>query len=129
MNKRMLFFGGILNLAICVFHVMFWKLYNWPDNLLCLMPDDQARMQVLDILLILVFLFFAFVSLFYCKTMLSSSIGRLLAWFIVIFYFVRIVSQIVFWDVLIIKSIVIIIGCIFLILIYLVPIISSKNSI
>lgn len=129
MNMKLLFLGGILNFAICVFHAMFWKLYGWPENLLCLAPDDQARMQVLDILLILVFAFFAFSSLFHRKAMLSTSLGRTLIWFIIIFYFVRIVSQIIFWNILMLKSIVIMVGCVLLILIYVVSLISSKNSI
>lgn len=129
MNMKLLCLGGILNIAICAFHAMFWKLYGWPENLLCLVPDDQSRMQVLDILLILVFAFFAFSSLFHRKAMLSTSLGRTLIWFIIVFYFVRIVSQIIFWNILIPKSIVIIIGCALLILIYLAPAISSQNSI
>jgi hypothetical protein len=72
MNMKLLCLGGILNIVICAFHAMFWKLYGWPENLLCLVPDDQARMQVLDILLILVFAFFAFSSLFHRKAMLST---------------------------------------------------------
>jgi hypothetical protein len=129
MKMKLLFGGGILNFVICVFHAMFWKLYSWPENLLCLAPDDQARMQVLDILLILVFAFFAFVSLFHRNAMLFTSLGRKIIWFIIIFYFVRIVNQIIFWNILLPKSIVIIVTCILLILFYLVPLISSKSSI
>lgn len=129
MNIKLLYLGGILNFAICVFHTMFWKLYGWPENLLCLVPDDQARMQVLDILLIPVFAFFAFTSLFQSKAMLSTSLGRTLIWFIVIFYFVRIVSQIIFWNLLMPKSIVIIVGCGLIIVVYLVSLFSYRNSI
>jgi hypothetical protein len=126
MNKNLLIIGGILNLFASIFHAMFWKLYGWPENLLCLSHDDQARIQVLTILLMLVFAFFAYVSLFHRKAMLSTSLGRRIAWFIVIFYFVRMVNQLVFWDAFLAKSILIMAGCIILILIYIIPLISSR---
>lgn len=127
MNKNLLIIGGILNLFVSIFHAMFWKLYGWPENLSCLSFDDQARMQVLDILLMLVFAFFAYISLFHYKAMLSSSLGRGISKFIILFYFVRIITQLIFWEALLVKSIVIMILCLLLILIYLVPLISSRN--
>jgi hypothetical protein len=127
LNKKILIIGGVLNLFVAIFHAMFWKLYGWPENLLCLNHDDQARMQVLVILLTLVFAFFAYASLAHNKTMLSNSLGRGIAWFIIVFYFIRIVSQFIFWDILLIKSIAMIAFWIVVILIYLVPLISSRN--
>lgn len=127
MNKYLVISGGVLNLVVCFFHAMFWKLYGWPKNLLCLHPDDQARMQVLVILLIMVFAFFSFTSLFHHKAMLSTSIGRGIAWFIIAFYFIRIINQLIFWDAFLPKSIVIMISCIIFILIYLIPLLSSNK--
>jgi len=126
-NKKLLITGGVLNLFGFIFHAMFWKLYGWPENLLCLSHDDQARIQVLDIQLMLVFALFAYASLFHHKAMLSTSLGRGIAWVIVIFYFIRIINQLVFWDLFLVKSIAIMFACLLLVMIYLVPLISSRN--
>ena len=128
MNKNLLIIGGVLNLFGFIFHAMFWKLYGWPENLLCLSHDDQARMQVLDIHLMLVFALFAYASLFHYKAMLSTALGRGVAWSIVLFYFIRIINQLVFWDAFLVRSIAIMVACLLLVVIYLVPLISSRDN-
>lgn len=127
MNKNLLIFGGVLNSLKCIFHVMFWKLYGWPGTLMCLGYDDIARMQVLTVQWTMVYALFAYASFFHHKSMLSSSLGRGLAWFIILSNVARITNQLVFWDAFWSKSIVIISICFLMILSYLVPLISTRN--
>jgi hypothetical protein len=127
MHKNLLIIGGIWNIFGFVFHAMFWKLFDWPESLLCLSHDNRAGMQVIEIQLMLVFLFFAYISLFHTSTMLNNSIGRGLAWFIVIFNLVRLINQFLFWNPLLPQSITIVILCLISMSIYIIPLILSKN--
>ncbi len=72
-------------------------------------------------------LFFAYVSLAHNKEMVSTTLGRGIGWFIIVFYSIRIVSQAIFWDVRLMKSIAIIAFSIVLIGIYLMALIRQRN--
>ena len=98
MNKILILIGGIQQILGLIFHMLFWKLFRWPEDLLCLSYDNRAGMQVLDLQLMLIFAFFAYVSFFKSNELLTTSIGRMIGWFIIIFYFARVINQFLFWD-------------------------------
>lgn len=128
MNKILLAMGGIQNILALIFHLLFWKLFGWPEDLLCLNHDNRSGMQVLDIQLMFIFAFFAYVSLMHPKELLETVLGRIICWFIIIFYFARIINQHIFWDPLMPRSIVLVSGCILTIGLYLIPLIGSRKQ-
>ncbi len=97
--NQLLRIGGVLNILLAVFHFMFWKLFDWPTTLGCLLDTQQAIMQVLNIHLGLVIAFFGYVSLFYPDDLLNSKIGKHLLLLIALFYLVRTVNEGIFFGV------------------------------
>ena len=89
--------GGIFSLGFAVFHLFFWKLFMWKKDLASLTPLNRSIMQVLNICLTLVFLIFAYISLFHVEELLSTPLGRTLLALISAFWFLRAIQQIVFF--------------------------------
>jgi len=88
--------GGIYSLGFAIFHVFFWKLFNWGRDLRKLSPVNRAIMQIMNLCLILVFAMMAYVSFFHAKEMTESSIGRTLLFFFALFWLARTVEQFIF---------------------------------
>jgi len=89
--------GGIYCLLLVMFHLLFWKLFNWSKELPRLSPLNQAIMQVLNLSLTLVFVIFAYISLFHTEALLVSALGRALLGLMALFWLFRGIQQIVFF--------------------------------
>jgi hypothetical protein len=87
---------GIYNLAFAIFHIMFWKLFNWKDDLKKLTFGNRAVMQILNIRLIYVFLLMAFVYLFYSSQLAETSLGFVLLIGFLGFWVGRTIEQFIF---------------------------------
>ncbi len=96
--KTLLLIGGFLNAFNALFHIMFWKMFNWKESLQSLDFLQRAVMQVLNIHLILVFGLFAYLSVFKRGEMTSTGTGRIILLFIAGFYLIRAVNQFIFFD-------------------------------
>ena len=93
-----LWVGGLFNLAFFIFHLFFWKIFKWREDLHKLLPINRAVMQVLNICLMFVFLIFAYVSLFYIDEMRTTSLGLSLILLIAIFWGLRAIMQLIFFS-------------------------------
>jgi len=89
--------GGVYNICFVVFHLLFWCIFNWDDDLRSLSFLNRAIMQVLNLSLTFVFLIFAYISLVYSKELLESSLGHSLLVLMALFWFLRAVQQVVFF--------------------------------
>ncbi|MBI5084799.1 MAG: hypothetical protein HZB13_09415 [Acidobacteria bacterium] len=90
--------GAVFNAAFFVFHIAFWRLFDWKRQLPLLTPINRAVMQVLNLCLMCAFLVFAWVSWFHTGEMLATPLGHaLLAW-IAIFWAIRAAEQLVFFQ-------------------------------
>lgn len=95
--KTLLFIGGIYHIALAAFHVLFWKLFRWKDELFNLNAVNRSVMQILNLRLIFVFLVFAYVSFFHSTELLTTGIGKVLLPSIALFWLGRAVEQILFF--------------------------------
>ena len=89
--------GVIYNLALVVFHLLFWKLFNWQDELHNLSVLNRATMQVMNLCLVVVFLMFAYLSLVHTDQLYSTTLGRALLLSIAVFFMLRAALQVVFF--------------------------------
>jgi len=97
--KQLLIAGGIFNLAFAIFHILFWKIFNWKTELKKLDFMNSAIMQVLNLCLTFCFLIFAYISFFHHKELLTTSIGKSLLAGISIFWLLRAIEQIIFFGI------------------------------
>mgnify|MGYP006298705753 CR=1 FL=1 len=96
--NALLITGGLLNALLAVFHILFWKIFNWKESLKPLDSLQRAIMQVLNIHLLLFMWVVAYISVFESSEMLSTSIGQALMIFVAAFYLIRAANQFIFFD-------------------------------
>ena len=93
-----LWIGGIFNLLFFVFHIFFWKIFGWRDDLKNLKPINRGIMQVLNLCLMFCFLIFAYISFFRVTDMLTTCLGKSLALGIAAFWIFRAILQFIFFS-------------------------------
>lgn len=100
MRERLLLRGaGVGNGLAVALHVMFWRLFDWPDSLAGLQGDNRVLMQVMNLHLIFVLGLFAWLCLFHADDMLRTRLGRLVTAGIGAFWLLRTVAEFLYWDV------------------------------
>jgi len=88
---------GVYCLGFAVFHLLFWRLFNWKEDLRSLSFLNRAIMQVLNLCLTFAFVLFGYIGLVHTDEMVGTSLGRsLLAW-LALFWLLRAVEQAVFF--------------------------------
>ncbi len=102
--KTLIIIGGFLWLAVFVFHVLFWKLFRWKQELIKLSDVNRAVMQVLNLCLMWVFLIFAYVSIFHADELLTTGLGKSVLIGMVLFGIFRSVEQVIFFNLKDIRS-------------------------
>jgi hypothetical protein len=89
--------GGYASIGWLIFHLLFWQLFDWRAELKRLSHLNGGVMQVLNLCLSFVFLLFAIVSLRHTNELLTTSIGRTIAFGIGAFWLFRFILQPLFW--------------------------------
>ncbi|MBL8204557.1 MAG: hypothetical protein JNM09_10035 [Blastocatellia bacterium] len=89
--------GGYASIGWLIFHLLFWRLFDWRAELKRLSYLNSGVMQVLNLCLSFIFLLFAFVSLWHTQELLTAGIGRTVAVGIGLFWFFRFILQPMFW--------------------------------
>lgn len=85
------------NMALAAFHLCFWRLFRWNEELPKLHPANRGVMQVLNIMLTFVFLLLAGVQVLLPGEMTATPLGRLLTAGLTGFWLLRAVLQPLFW--------------------------------
>jgi hypothetical protein len=91
--------GGIASIGWLVFHLFFWRIFEWKSQLPKLNHLNRGVMQVLNLCLSFAFGIFATISLLYTEALLSAGLGRLLLVSIGIFWLARLIEQPLFFGV------------------------------
>jgi hypothetical protein len=85
------------NVALAVFHLGFWRLFRWKEELRKLHPVNRGVMQVMNIMLTFMFLMLAAVQVLNAAELTATPLGRLLMAVLTGFWLLRAVLQPVFW--------------------------------
>ena len=79
--------GGFFNIGLVMFHLAFWRLFNWDEDLKKISFLNRAVMQVLNISLIFAFVIFSYISLAHTKELVSTPLGHSLVMLMALFWF------------------------------------------
>ena len=85
------------NVALAAFHLGFWRMFRWKDELPKLHPANQGVMQVLNVMLTVFFLLLAGLQVLRADEMVTSPLGRTLMAGIMGFWLIRAALQPVFF--------------------------------
>ena len=91
--------GGIFCLGFAVFHLFFWRLFHWKEDLASLTAINRAVMQIMNLCLMFIFLAMAYVSFFHTLEMASTSLGRTLLVAFSLLWLLRAVEQVIFFGI------------------------------
>ena len=89
--------GGVYNIVLVVFHLLFWRIFNWDEDLRSLTFLNRAIVQVINLCLTFVFVIFAYVSLMHSAELLTNPLGRSLLIMMAVFWFFRAILQALFF--------------------------------
>ncbi len=89
--------GGIFHLALAAFHMAFWKMFRWRDELPRLGAINRAVMQILNVRITYLFIAFAALSFIFPEELAGTPLGRSLLIVIALFWAMRAAEQVVFF--------------------------------
>jgi hypothetical protein len=88
--------GGIGLIFWGLFHIAFWPMLDWTNQLAQLSEINSNVMQMLNIAVIVMFLSFGCIFLFCRKGITSTGLGTAVLFFFALFWLARLVGEFVF---------------------------------
>jgi len=82
-----------------VFHLMFWRLFEWKSELKKISEDNRSIMQVLNLALVFVLLAAAYIAFSHGMELTQTQLGKTLLIVWSLFWLLRAVNQLVFWGI------------------------------
>lgn len=123
--KTYIYIGGILWIISFIFHIFFWKLFDWKNDLESVKKVNKGIIQVLNLCLMLCFLIFAYISLFQTDELLNTNLGKSLIAGMALFGVFRVVEQFIFFDVKLFRSKIVLFGALLIAVVYSIPLFSK----
>lgn len=96
MATTLVFWCGIHSLGFAIFHLLFWKLFKWKEQLARLGTVNRAIVSMLNIQLVWVFLLVAGVCFALPRDLVQQPLGNALLAGMTVFWGLRLVLQFVF---------------------------------
>ncbi len=97
MQETLIIIGGIFTVTLIIFHLLFWRLFNWPESLQGTNYVNRATIQVLNISITFIFVIFAYISFAHTQELLTTPLGRTLLFLISSLWLFRTLQQIIFY--------------------------------
>jgi hypothetical protein len=85
------------NAALAIFHLGFWRIFRWGEELPKLHPANRGVMQVLNLMLTFVFLMLSALLVLHAQEVTTSRLGRSLLAGMMGFWILRAILQPFFW--------------------------------
>jgi hypothetical protein len=123
LSEVMILLGGFYNLGFAIFHLLFWRLFRWKRDLSSLTFINRSVTQILNLCLTFVFLLMAYISFFNTSELIQTNLGKALLVGFSLFWFLRMIEQIIFFGIRNLISIALTLVFLFGCVIYLIPLI------
>ncbi len=124
MKETLVIIGGVACVAWVIFHILFWKIFDWKNSLSSLSHQQRSIMYILNITMAYVLSVFAYLSIVHRGPLISTSFGKVVLVSIGLFWLIRAVQQGIFGfheKESVRRSIAIIMACFIMALLYLIP--------
>lgn len=87
---------GFYNIGFAIFHIGFWKIFNWEKDLKKLSFANKAIIQILNVHMIYYFIFVAFICLTFPTELLTTKFGNSFLIGNSFFWLIRAIQQFIF---------------------------------
>ena len=98
-DETVILLGGFYNIALIIFHALFWKIFKWKKDLQRMTFTNGNILQILNLSLTFIFIIFAYISILYSKELVATELGNSLLRLISFFWFFRALQQIYFFGI------------------------------
>jgi hypothetical protein len=85
--------AGIFNLAFALFHMAFWRLFQWPASLGSMGHINRGILYVLNLALTAIFILTGVLLLVYPDDVENTGLGLALLWGLTLFWLARAAVQ------------------------------------
>jgi hypothetical protein len=85
--------AGIFNLAFAVFHMTFWRLFQWPASLGSMGHTNRGILYALNMAVTAFFILAGILLLTYSSDVQTTGLGLALLWGLALFWLVRAALQ------------------------------------
>lgn len=121
LRNTLVIIGGIFFIVFGLFHISFWFLFDWQNELAKLNEVNSNVMQMLNIGTVLLLLSFGCILLFYRREILNTRLGKAILIISSLYFFARLIAEFVFPGGSIIFGLILLL-CV---MIYLIPAIKT----
>jgi len=94
--KSIVLICGFYSIGFAIFHLFFWKLFDWKNDLKKLKFGNKAIMQILNIRLIYVFSLVAVICFCFPEELCTTPLGRFFIGGVSLFWLGRTIEQFIF---------------------------------
>lgn len=129
MNKGLLLMGGGIHLLVALMHLALGQAFTQTETLRCLSQDIRATVYTLNVHVAFTCLIFAYVSFFYRKELISTSLGRAVTASIGIFWILRAANQLIFYGVTAPDTPFWVVFCLIVSLFYMIPTLGKRLAV
>ncbi|AOP32703.1 hypothetical protein A0128_01745 [Leptospira tipperaryensis] len=91
-----LILGSIHSVGFAIFHVYFWKLFRWKDDLKRVSFANRAILQITNLRLIYFFVFMAVITFCFRTELIHSQMGTWILVGLSFFWWGRLIEQFIF---------------------------------
>jgi hypothetical protein len=95
--KKVIYSAGFYNLAFALFHIGFWKIFKWEEDLKKMDIINSGVMQTLNVQTIYYLLFVTFVCIAYPAELQNTKLGKTFLLGCSLFWLVRTIQQFIFF--------------------------------
>ncbi len=92
-----LFLCGLYNLGFALFHMLFWKLFRWDEDLKKVSFVNSRIMQILNIQIIFYFVFVAVLCFIFPSEIVTTTLGKYFLAGTSLFWLIRTFQQFIFF--------------------------------
>ena len=97
MNEILILAGGFYMLVLIIFHILFWRIFHWPESLTTLNHVNKSTIQVLNLSITFIFAIIAYISFTYTDDLITTELGRSLLLLISMLWVFRAALQVLFY--------------------------------
>ena len=97
MENNLVLLGGVYHVGLIIFHLFFWRIFNWPESINSLNKVNKSTIQVLNITITFIFVIFSYISFFHTYELLNTILGKSILMFLSILWIFRAIQQVLFY--------------------------------
>jgi hypothetical protein len=95
-NQVIVFLCGVHSLGFAVFHIAFWRIFGWKNDLKNCSVANRAILQIANLRLIYIFFAVAAACFFIPDDLLTTRLGHLFLGAMSLFWVGRLIEQFIF---------------------------------